>query len=484
MSKELENLLFILQLEEYDTRRFLDWAKTHDILQIKQEKKQLVWTFKARVIYLLSYLPTVLGVRPLKSLILITKILLLPENVIKKLIILLAKIKLLFYPKLMVIGITGSYGKTSVKEILNHLLESDYQVLKTPESYNTPLGIAKIILFQLNRRHKIFIVEMGAYHIGDIKNMCRFVHPKFGILTAIGKQHLERFGSQENIIKAKSELLESLPSNGFAIINGDNHYCLEVARKQKTDKILYATHSQTNLKLKNENIKFLTALNIKSGQSGSSFEIRNGGEVLSFQTKLLGVHNISNILAAICLGRELNISWDKIKTSVSTIPAIPHRLQVISGANNTTVIDDAYNANPDSVRAALEVLKSFVSKRKIVVTPGLVELGSQQEKENEIMGQEIAKVADYLIVVGETNKNALKNGFFSVTNNKYSSSEARSSRPAIRLGGDYPLTPRDNSSKKVVFSCQNLREATTKLQEIIIPQTVILFENDLPDQYI
>ncbi len=469
MSKDLQNLLFILQLEEYDTKRFLAWIKTHDVLQIKQEKKHLVWTLKARVIYLLASALVVLGVRPLNSLILITQILLLPENLLRFSLIFLARIKLLFFPKLIVIGITGSYGKTSVKEITYQLLQTQYTVLKTPESYNTPLGIAKIILQQLSFKHQVFLVEMGAYQIGDIKKMCDLVHPQFGILTAIGKQHWERFGSQENIIKAKSELLESLPKNGLAIVNSNNSYCLEVAKKLKIKTILYSLNAQINLKLKISNLKFLTAFNIKSSYSGSLFAIKTDGGVEHFQTQLLGVHNIANILAGIAVARNLNVSWDKIKTAVSALLPIPHRLQFIKGANNTTVIDDAYNANPDSVRAALEVLKMFDSPRKIVVTPGLVELGSQQKKENEIMGKEISEAADYLLIVGDTNKGPLKNGFLS--------------HFQVHLRGVSDRTPLVIPTKSIV-ECKNLQEATNKLGEIVIPNAVILFENDLPDQYL
>lgn len=463
MNNTLTQLLFLLQLEEYDTKRLLLWIKTNPDFQIKQDKKKLVWTIKAKVLYSIARLSTLLGVKPLKALVLATKTLLPIEDIFKNFIIALAKFKLLTKPGLIIIGITGSYGKTSVKEILSHLLETNYQVLKTPESYNTPLGIAKIILTKLNAQHQIFIVEMGAYQIGDIKRICSFINPKIGILTAIGKQHWERFGSEENIIKAKSELLLSLPKDGLAVTNADNPFCLKVAQNLKIKTILYSVNHLKPI----ANSQQLIAVNIKTSNTGSSFEIKNSGEVEQLQTQLLGNHNISNILAAISVARELKIPWDKITTGVSTLSPIPHRLQLIKGANDTVVLDDAYNANPDSIRAALSVLNNFDAPRKIVVTPGLVELGTEQEKENEIMGKEIAEVADYLIIVGNTNKEFLKKGFLST----------------LHLGGVIAITPRENP-KRSVIECLNLQEATKKLSEIIIPKSVILFENDLPDQYL
>ncbi len=453
MNKTITQLLFLLQLEEYDTKRLLLWIKTNPDFQIKQDKKKLVWTIKAKVLYTLAKLITLLGVKPLTSLVLATKTLLPLEGIFKNFIIALAKFKLVVCPNLVIIGITGSYGKTTVKEILSHLLETDYRVLKTPENYNTPLGIAKIILTKLNAQHQIFIVEMGAYQIGDIKRICSFVHPKIGILTAIGKQHWERFGSQENIIKTKSELLLSLPKDGLAVTNADNSFCLDVSKNLNIKTILYSVNPVKRI----ANSQQLIANDIKTSSTGSSFQIENSGEVEQFQTQLLGNHNIANILAAISVARELKVTWDKIKISVSTLSPIPHRLQLIKGANDTVVLDDAYNANPDSVRAALGVLTNFNAPRKIVVTPGLVELGNEQKKENEIMGKEIAQNADYLIIVGNTNKAELKKGF---------------------------LSAKKDSDEKRVIECLDLNEATKKLQEIIIPKSVILFENDLPDQYL
>lgn len=462
MNNTLTQLLFLLQLEEYDTKRLLLWIKTNPDFQIKQDKKKLVWTIKAKVLYTLAKLITLLGVKPLKALVLATKTLLPIEDIFKNNIIALAKFKLTSRPKLIVIGITGSYGKTSVKEILFHLLETNFQVLKTPESYNTSLGIAKIILSKLNNQHQIFLVEMGAYKKNDIRILCDFVKPKIGILTAIGKQHLERFGSQENITRAKSELLLSLSKDGLAVINGDNSYCREIAQKLKTKTILYTVNSKQKTENRKRLAQTIIASDIKTTNNGCSFKIENDGEVVIFQTQLLGIHNIGNILAAIAVAYELKVPWDKIKFSVSILSPIPHRLQLIKGANDTIVIDDAYNANPDSVKAALNVLEEFNSPRKIVVTPGLVELGAEQEKENEIMGKEVAEIADYLIIVGKTNKEALRKGFLSTNPNHYDTAQYHSR----------------------VIECLDLNEATKKLQEIIIPKSVILFENDLPDQYL
>lgn len=450
---KIKDYLYIFQLEGYDKDRFLNWLSKNKNAKIIQEKKKIEWTSKAKILYGLSFVINFLifGNNPARSIILSNRIFTIPESLIKNLIIFLAKNKIKKYPNLIVIGITGSYGKTSVKEILSHFLSVKYKVLKTPESYNTPLGVSRIILNSLKRKHQIFIVEMGAYQKNDINILCDIVKPKYGIITAIGKQHLERFGNEENVLKTKFELVSSLSSGGAAFLNGNDKKIVEEAKKHSNCKIYFFGIIDKKSE-KNPRKFYLAASNIETTSSGTVFDlypINNNRGVVRISTPLLGKHNVVNIAAAGAVAYYLGISLEEISKLCSTLSSIPHRLQIIPGANNTTIIDDSFNANPDSVKAALEVLKDFPSDCKIIITPGLIELGDEQYEENETMGEEMAKVADYIIVVGETNRKALAMGM-----------------------------------KKVKSMIVNkLDEAIKKLPDIIVTGAVILFENDLPDQY-
>lgn len=458
----LKKFLYIFQLEGYDISRFKKWLEDNKDREIVESKQKIKWTLKAKSLYNLS-LPLntlTLGKFTPQVLIVSYKLFSLSENLAKFLIIAKANFKISKRKDLIVIGVTGSYGKTSTKEILARLLEIKYKVLKTPDSYNTPLGISKIINQKLKPDHQVFVVEMGAHQKGDIKALCNLVKPGIGIITSIGKQHLERFGSEENIAETKFELVDSLPINGKAFLNINDLKIFNIAKKYPKELIVYygiCDICQTCQKnyLSNCN-SALKVTGIKTTSFGTNFSITTQlGEVKKITTPLLGKHNVQNIMAAINVARFLNIPYDEIEKQCLTMEAIPHRLHLIKGGNGTTIIDDAFNANPDSARAALEVLSEFSGTRKIIVTPGLVELGEKQEEENFIFGQEMAGIADYILVVGETNRIPIVNGL--------------SSKLEIR--------------NLKIITTRDLNEATEKLKEIVIPGSVILFENDLPDQY-
>ena len=296
------------------------------------------------------------------------------------------------HPK--VIAITGSYGKTSTKYILNSMLSQKFNVLMTPDSYNTPMGICKVIRSQLKPDHEIFIVEMGAYKKGDIAELCRLVYPEIGILTAVGAQHLERFKSIESIARTKYELIESLPEDGMAVFNDDNEICSELANKTTIKVARYAADRL------DENVG-LTARKIENTRRGLTFIIEKfTGETCKVETKLLGRNNVYNILAAATVALECGLTLEDISHAAISLEPIPHRLQLISGAGGVTVIDDGFNANPVGARAALEVMEGFSDGRKILVTPGMVELGNMEFDENRTFGAEAANVCDFVILVG------------------------------------------------------------------------------------
>lgn len=313
----------------------------------------------------------------------------------------MAEEKLASYKDLKVIGITGSYGKTSSKNILNEILSMDYISHPTPKNFNTDVGLMTTINNDLTKFDEIFIAEMGAYRVGRIKNACNLVHPRYGLLTTIGKAHLETFGSQENIIKTKFELIESLPHDGIAFLNMDDPLQVNYNLQNKVKVVWYAVN--------NKKADFY-CLDTKCSDKGSTFKIffKRENKAYEFQTRLLGRHNISNIVSAVAIGYEFGISIPKLQAAVSKIKPIEHRLE-LKKIGNMYQIDDAYNSNPVGAKVALEVL-GIMPGDKVVVTPGMVELGSEEEKYNKDFGEQISAVADYVILVGEKQTKPIYDG--------------------------------------------------------------------------
>ena len=293
---------------------------------------------------------------------------------------------------LKVIGITGSYGKTSSKNILNDILNIKYNAMPTPKNFNTPFGLMITINNYLDKFTDVFIAEMGACQAGDIKELCDLVHPKYGIITRIGVAHLATFGSRENIQKTKFELIESLPSDGVGILNGDDEW-------QRSYKI------KNNCKIKwigidSEDVD-VRATNITLSPSGTKFDcyFKGDNKPYQFETKLLGYNNVYNILAGIALGREFGMTIEQLQAGVSKVRPVEHRLE-LKRVGDINIIDDAYNSNPTGAKMALDVLKLMPGKH-IVVTPGMIELGDEEYQKNKEFGNQIAlSQADEVILVG------------------------------------------------------------------------------------
>jgi len=351
--------------------------------------------------------------------------------------------------KPIVIGITGSYGKTSTKHFLQAMLSSKYRTLMTPGSYNTTMGVCRVINEKLTPAHEVFIAEMGAYGRAEIKEIAGFVRPKVGILTAIGPQHLEWFRTVDNVVATKYELIEALPAGGVALFNADDPHCRELANRTQAAKVLRFGISTP------PDMLDLRAEEITHGRDGLSFVlVRRSGERAVVSTKLLGRHNVMNILAAATAALELGVTLDAVAASIGRLEAPAHRLQLVDAAGGVTVIDDAYNANPEGAAQALEVLSQFSGGRRILVTPGMVELGPLQDEANRNFGRQAAAVCDYAILVGP-----------------------RQTRP-IRAG----LSDVGFAADRVI-GVPTLQGATAALQRILQPGDIVLFENDLPDQY-
>ncbi|MDD4608413.1 MAG: UDP-N-acetylmuramoyl-tripeptide--D-alanyl-D-alanine ligase [Bacilli bacterium] len=302
-----------------------------------------------------------------------------------------AKSKLKKIPDIKVIGITGSYGKTSCKNILNDILNTKYSVCASPKNFNTPYGLSITINNYLSKFNQLLIAEMGARKVGEIKELSNLVSPKYGILTTIGVSHLDSFGSVENIKKCKFELIESLPTDGVAILNKDD--INQTSYKLKNNcKVIW-------IGINNEESD-LMATDIKLSSLGTSFNVtfKNNKKKYLFETILLGNANVYNILSCIALAKELGMKIEDIQTGVKKVKPIEHRLE-LKKYGSINIIDDAYNSNPIGSKMALEVLNTMPGK-KIIVTPGMIELGSEEYNYNYAFGAHIADVCDEVILVG------------------------------------------------------------------------------------
>lgn len=346
-------------------------------------------------------------------------------------------------PSLKIIGITGSYGKTSVKSYLATILETCFDTFWTPESKNTPMGLTIEIRNKLKSYHKIFVCEMGAKWVGDIKELCDFVHPQDGIITALGEQHLESFGSRENIIKTKYELADSLPSSGRLYVNWDCETIRNNPPKRKFIK--YGTTDDCDF----------YAYDIISDINGTRFTVRTmDGVKENFETKLLGRHNVVNITGAIAAAYGYGLSLSQIKHGVHKIDAVHHRMEIIP-KNGITIIDDAFNSNPAGCRAALETLSNMDGLR-VLVTPGMVELGKEENRLNEEFGTEAADACDVICLIGEKQTAYIKKGIESKNFKK----------------NNIKIFERFSDCMKYVYS---LKKSDNKV--------IVLLENDLPDNY-
>lgn len=345
---------------------------------------------------------------------------------------------------LKVIGITGSYGKTTSKFILTRILSEKFNVVCTPHSFNTPMGVVRTVRGDLKPQTEIFVCEMGAKNIGDIKEICDIADPQIGFITSVGAQHLETFKSVDNVFKTKFELSDAVKGkNGKVFVNGDSKEIIN--RINKSDFIIYGT--DTNFNYKAENITY--------GRYGSQFDVKLGQKTVRFNTKLLGMHSILNITGAAAIAHELGVKNEDIKFAVASLKPTEHRLELKSSVNGSLLIDDAYNANPEGCIEAVRVLGSFEGMKKVIITPGLIELGDKEYECNYNLGLEAAKYCDIMIFVG---------------NNR--------AKPMVAAAKD------SNFPEDKVFVAGSFMEAMSIYTKYADKNSVVLLENDLPDNYL
>ena len=353
-----------------------------------------------------------------------------------------AKARLAARPNLIKIGITGSYGKTSTKFLLRDILSVKYNVLATPSSFNTPMGVTRVIREQLTGTHQVFIAEMGARHVGDIKELVELVHPTIGLLTSVGPQHLDTFGTIERIKNTKYELMEGLPKDGKAIFARDGAICEELYHRCP----LEAKYMPGDL---------FEASEIEAGPWGTRFTLtdRESGESVRCQTRLLGEHSIANLLLCCTAARVLGMSLAEIAAGVARCQPVEHRLQLLDGGGGVSIIDDAFNANPVGAKAALRVLENFPGRR-IIITPGMVELGGEEAALNRAFGEQMARSVDIAILVGRKHTQPIVDGLLA-----------------------------QGFEKENIHVVGSLEESTKVLHAMMKAGDVVLYENDLPDNY-
>lgn len=344
---------------------------------------------------------------------------------------------------LKVIGITGSYGKTGTKYILSRILSEKYNVLHTPESYNTPMGVVRTVRENMRADTEIFVCEMGAKNIGDIKEICDIVHPNFGLITSVGSQHLESFKSIDNVFKTKFELFDAVNAKGgLTLANGDNN---TIFTNSPDDTVLYGTDKSFAFR----------AENITCGRGGSSFDLVLENERICVNTKLLGRHNVLNIVGAAAMAYKLGVSPNDIAFAISRLAPTEHRLELKTSLGGSLLIDDAYNANPEGSIAAVNLLKSFGDMQKVIITPGLVELGEKEYEYNKQLGKAAAEICDIVILVGKKRSQPLADGINETEFNQNN-----------------------------LYIAASFKEAMEIYSRFADRNTVVLLENDLPDNYL
>jgi UDP-N-acetylmuramoyl-tripeptide--D-alanyl-D-alanine ligase len=366
------------------------------------------------------------------------------EDHIQKGFIQSAKEKLARLHHIKVIAITGSYGKTSTKFILRDILKQRFNVCFTPGSYNTPMGITKVINEDLDASHELLILEMGARYPGNIEELCDIATPDISVITNVGVAHLETFGSVDVIRETKGALVRCVRTNGLAVLNADDE---NVVRMSVRNDVVYSTTGLKSGDIRAENIRY--------DENGCTFTvILSDGTTGEAKTRLLGAHNVANILQGIAVGLHLGMRLPTMLLAISEMEPIEHRLE-LKRQGTILVIDDAFNSNPVGAANAVEILSQFEGGRRVIITPGMVELGDLEEMANYEFGVAIGRAhLDRVYLVGPERSRPIREGILSV-------------------GGDVDT----------IQTVRTLFEANNDLKNWLQPGDIVLYENDLPDTY-
>lgn len=347
----------------------------------------------------------------------------------------------------MVIAITGSYGKTSVKHILGHVLETAAPTLITPGSVNTAMGIARVIRERLQPHHRYFVVEMGAYGPGSIRRLCALTPPRMGIVTAIGMAHYERFKSLETVAEAKFELAEAVAAQGGTVIAAADVLAFAAPRR------FAETHPDMLSTVGTEDGATVMLTQMRQDVDGIAVTVNWQGRPYELRAPLFGLQQGKNLALAFVAACTLGLAPEDVVASLRSTPQISHRLEVKREASGATLIDDAYNSNPVGFAAALQVLDLLrrPGGRRILVTPGMVELGAAHDDEHRRIGRLAAGHVDVLVAVAPHRVAPLAASF----------AEA--------------------APEAEIVSCAGFAEAQDWMARNVATGDVVLLENDLPD---
>ena len=338
---------------------------------------------------------------------------------------------------LIKIGITGSFAKTSVKNYLEKMLSTKYRVLATPKSYNTPLGICKAINGKIDSAD-VFIAEMGARYMGDIKELCKMVKPNVGVITGIAEQHTQTLGSIENVKTAKNQLIEALPQCGFGVFSVQTPYSKQMYNEAMVNK--FAVGDSENC--------FVSYVNFKQLNTGITFEIVADKKHYPVFAPLVGEHNALNICLAVAVSLKLGVEINKILSVIPSLEAVEHRAKLIT-SRDITIIDDGYNANVEGIKHTSKAVDSF-SGFKIAITSGIVEVGKNSQSINFEVGKILAEHFNLIIAVGVNSH-------------------------CIKLGATL--------LKAEVIRVKKTEDAKIIINERAKSGDVVAFFNDLPDRY-
>ncbi len=462
----------LLQLEQYDLGRYFGvLARRYSVNADMRQKA--VWTTKLKAITLIAIIaaaavtaislylagaiaaaifalislfifPTYLALAVLITLPL--------DSFAKGRILHKARHKLARFPNLKVVAITGSYGKTTMKAVLAAILTERFATLATPESVNTPVGIARFILEKVSAETEVLVVEMGAHHIGDIRELCALTPPDVAVLTGINEAHMERFGSLVKTVSAKFEIVRHSKPAAIAVLNAEDKRVRGEYEKNLEGRTVIFYGDLTG------DLPRYGIADVRFEPDGlrQSFSLTNAhGEAYHLSTPLLGGYAPATIMGAVCVAETLGMTRAEITHGVAMTRPIAHRLEPFTAASGVLVIDDSYNGNPDGAREAVRVLARFKNKRKIYVTPGLVEMGSRSAEIHRMIGTDLAAVADIVILIKNSATGAIAEGL---------------------KAGDF-------KSQGILWFDTAL-DAHAALPAILKSGDVVLFQNDWPDNYL
>jgi UDP-N-acetylmuramoyl-tripeptide--D-alanyl-D-alanine ligase len=342
-----------------------------------------------------------------------------------------------------VVAITGSYGKTSTKGYVTTLAGGAKQVVPTPRSFNNRAGLARAVNEHLVPGTDVFVAEMGTYGPGEIAEMCAWCRPDVAVITAIGPVHLERMGTEERITEAKAEILDGAR---VAVLNVDNPHLAALADRVASRQRVVRCSAD--------------------GDNGTADVVVHGGDVRVHGESIGPVDPTlppTNVACAVAAALELGVPADAIGKRLGDLRPADHRLTTSTGGTGFTIVDDTYNANPAGAQAALAALDRLATPggKRVVVTPGMVELGPKQDEENERFGADAATRATHLVVVGHTNRRALLRG--AAQAQAEARAQARSATEVVRV--------------------EHRNEAVAWVREHVQAGDVVLYENDLPDHF-